>query len=222
MRTCPSSRSTRCGPTVRSLLLPIAAALLLGAGAGSVAAQALDSPDELRLRAGDLVRIMIKDEPTLSGDFPVNDDGRILVSMAGLVEVAGRRFGDVRAELHVTYAEQLVDPVIVITPLVRIAVLGEVRRPGVFPVDPSHSLADVLATVGGLTPLGHEGRISLVRDGEVVATRLSPGADMLAVPLRSGDQIVVGRLGWWRENMPVLVGAAASVAAAAITSFIIR
>jgi hypothetical protein len=40
--------------------------------------------------------------------------------------------------------------------------------------------------------------------------------------LRSGDQLVVGRRTWLSENLPIFIGAAASVAAAAVTSLIVR
>lgn len=188
----------------------------------AAAPAALAPPDELVLRPGDLIRMQVKDEPHFDGEFPVNEDGTVLVPLAGLVPVAGRPFGTVRAEIRQAFARELVEPVLVITPLVRLAVLGEVRAPGLFPADPTLTLADVLATVGGLTPRADEGKISLVRGGEVIVVRMEPGATLLETRLRSGDQIVVGPQGWAREHMAVLVGAAASVAAAAVTSLIIR
>lgn len=200
----------------------VAAAALAAAAAGALEAQGSQPSDALVLRPGDAIRLQVKDEPALSGEFPVNEDGRTLFPLVGLVEVAGRPFAAVREDLRAGYARDLLDPVVVATPLVRLAVLGEVRAPGVFPIDPTMTLGDVLASVGGLAPRGDEGKISLVREGEVIAARIEPGAPLLAMPLRSGDQIVVGRQGWAREHMAVFVGAAASVAAAAVTSLIIR
>jgi polysaccharide biosynthesis/export protein ExoF len=134
-------------PRARGLWRPLALApaLLLLAAASDLFGQALAAPDELRLRAGDAVRIQVKDEPAFSGEFPVNEDGTILLPMVGLLQAAGRPFAELTAELRSVYARELIEPVVVITPLVRIAVLGEVRVPGVFPVDPTHTLADVLA-----------------------------------------------------------------------------
>jgi hypothetical protein len=56
----------------------------------------------------------------------------------------------------------------------------------------------------------------------VTRLRLDPGANDLAGRLRSGDQIVVGRRSWIHENAPIVVGAVASVLAAATTGLIVR
>jgi hypothetical protein len=45
---------------------------------------------------------------------------------------------------------------------------------------------------------------------------------LLSSRLMPGDQVVVGRRSWIGRNMNVLIGAAASVVAAAVTSLILR
>lgn len=176
----------------------------------------------LRLRPGDAVRLEIKDEPALSGQFPVGADGRLLLPLVGFVVVEGREFGDLAAEVEARYAGELADPVIRLTPLVRVAVLGEVRIPGLYPVDPTFTVADALAQAGGLLPTANRGKIQLVRGGEVVLAKLDPRSETLRLAIRSGDQIVVPRRGWISENTPILIGAAASVLAALVTSLILR
>src|SRR5690606_20703485 len=104
----------------------------------------------------------------------------------------------------------------------RIAVLGEVMRPGLFPVDATHTLGDVLATVGGFTPFADRDEITLERDGVRMRIPYKPGEPGLHQPLRSGDRILVARRSWFSENLAIFVGAAASVAAAAITTLIVR
>lgn len=185
-------------------------------------AQGLDRDRETRLRPGDAVRVEIKDEPALSGEFLVGENGVALLPLVGLVPVGDRPFREVRDELLSAYAVQLVDPVIRITPVRRIAVLGEVRRPGLFPVDPTYTVSDLLAAAGGLTPHADRGKISVVREGEVVIARLDPNSASLRALLRSGDQIIVGRRSWLSENTPFVVGAIGSMAAAAIAALIVR
>jgi len=203
-------------------LVYAALALLAPGAAAQQPGAAAQRPVELRLRPGDAVRIEVRDEPSLGGQFQVGDDGAILIPGIGILAVAGRPMAEVEAEVRRAYARELADPVLRVVPLVRVAVLGEVARPGLFPVDPTHTLADVLATVGGLTPLADRGNIVLVRDGVRRRLRLDPGSAALAEPLRSGDRIVVGRRSWFSENLAIFVGAAASVAAAAVTSLIVR
>jgi len=200
-------------------ILLLATSLLL-AWAASAAAQV--STAELRLRPGDAVRLAVLDEPALSGEFPVVEPGRVLLPEIGLVAVAGRPFGEVEREVRAGYGRIVVDRAVVLVPLVRVAVLGEVRQPGLFPVDPTERVAEVLARAGGITPAGSPGRVSLVREGRTTRIPMSPGGPALAQQLLSGDQIVVGQRGWLRDNLPVVVGAGASVLAAAITGLIVR
>jgi polysaccharide export outer membrane protein len=192
--------------------------LLLAASTAAAAA----SQDSLLLRPGDALRIAIETEPSWSGDFPIAEDGTVLLPGLGIVPVAARPFPTVREDLLIRYHAQLVDPAIRITPLVRVAVLGEVMRPGLQPVDPTESLADVLAAAGSLTPLGDRNKIRLVRDGRVIAARLDPGSQTTGLHFRSGDRIFVGRRSWLAQNTPVLLGALGSVTAAVIASILVR
>ncbi len=207
---------------VRSLaVLPLALALLAARAAAQAPAQA-PARESIRLRPGDVVRVEIRDEPSLGGQFSVGEDGYILIPRIGLIPVADRPFDAVRDDVRHAYAAELADTVMRVTPLVRIAVIGEVMRPGLFPVDPTQTLADVLATAGGLTPFADRGSVVLLRDGATTSVELDPGSAGLARRLRSGDRIVVGRRSWFSENLAIFVGAAASVAAAAVTSLIVR
>ena len=185
-------------------------------------AHPLLAQDPLLLRPGDALRVRIQDEPSWSGDFDVAEDGTVLLRPLGLVPVTGRPFAQVKDELLRAYQRELVNAAVTITPLVRIAVLGEVQRPGLLPVDPTLSLADVVAAAGGITPLGDRNKVRLVREGRVITARLNPESDTRSLSLRSGDQIFVARRSWWAQNTPVLVGALGSVTAAVIASILVR
>lgn len=187
-----------------------------------VHAQAVQPLSELQLGPGDGLRVEVKDEPAVGGQYSVSADGYVLMPVVGRVHVIRRPFSEIASQLAAAYATELTDPIVQITPLLRIAVLGEVRQPGLLTVDPTHTLADVLALAGGLTARGHHEHISLLRDGQSIVARLEPSSAGLPILLRSGDQLFVGRQSWWRDNAGILIGAAASVATAAVTSLIIR
>jgi polysaccharide export outer membrane protein len=157
-----------------------------------------------------------------AGEYMVDDRGFALVPLVGLLEVAGRPFSEVRRAIEEAYAREFVDSRVRVTPLLRIALLGEVRVPGLLPVDPTMTLADVVAAAGGLNPSADRGDIRLVRGEETVIVATERELAALAVPLHSGDRIVVGRRSWISENLPFVLGAGASVVAAVLTSVIVR
>jgi polysaccharide biosynthesis/export protein len=191
-----------------------------------LAAQTADGSggETYRLRPGDALRIEIRDEPSQGGNFTVDDSGRALLPLIGFVRVAGRPFDEVRREVLAAYERELVDPAsrVRVTPVLRISVLGEVMSPGLVPVDPTFSLADVVASAGGLTSQANRKSISLVRDGETVVTTSLDELAQVRTPILSGDHVVVGRRSWMYENMSILVGGAVSVAAAVVTALILR
>ena len=180
------------------------------------------SSSEIRLRPGDQIRLVVGDEPELAGEYPIVESGAVLLPEIGTVSVGARAFGEVEREIHERYARILVDPEIQVVPLIRVAVLGEVREPGLFSVDPTQNFADVLALAGGLTPAGDPNGVSLIREGREIRSRLSVDSPGMAERFHSGDRIVVGRRGWARENLPTLMGAGASIVVAAVTALLLR
>ncbi len=203
----------------RSLFVSSLFAMSVGQAASG---QLLPPPEDIVLRPGDAIRLEVKDEPTLRGEFTVTGEGQALFPRVGLLPVTGRPFSDVRLEITRAYARELIEPVVITTPVLRIAVLGEVRLPGLFPVDPTHTLADLIAAAGGLAPLADHSRISLVRGGTVIEGSIDPQSVTLKTRFQSGDQLVVGKQGWARENLPVFIGAFTSVAVAIITGLLLR
>jgi polysaccharide export outer membrane protein len=200
----------------RRQLPSLAAALLLVAVAGPIAAQTIT------LQPGDVLRVAVLNEPELSGDFPVTDGGMVMLPLLGSVQVTDRSVAAVMEDLRAGYVRELARPDFLLMPLVRIAVTGEVRQPGVQLVDPTQSLKEVLATAGGTLPTAKRGVADLVRDGEARRVSIEPGSADLAIQPRSGDAVHVPRQSWLTENMPVIIGAAATVAAATVTSLLLR
>src|SRR5690606_38319226 len=137
------------GRNVASLVILLAALAgwpaALYAQAGDAVVQASSSSHaalaEIRLQPGDVVAVEVRDEPSMGGQFQVAEDGTILIPLLGIVPVAGRTFAEVERDVRAAYARELADPVLRVRPLVRVAVLGEVMRPGLFPVDATHSIA---------------------------------------------------------------------------------
>lgn len=201
---------------LRSLVLAL---FLVSPG---LAGQNPDGSVALQLRPGDAVRLQVGDEPELSGDYNVTEEGVTLLPVIGLITVAGRPFSDVRSEIRAAYAAEILDASVLVIPVLRIAVLGEVQQPGLMPVDPTLTVADVVSAAGGLTPLGDPRKVILVRGDRPTRISLEAGAAERAPTLLSGDQIVVGRRGWVRENLNVVITAGSSILVAVVTALLLR
>lgn len=164
----------------------------------------------------------VRDEPTLLGEYRVDEGGRVLLPLVGLIDVAGREFDAVRRDVEAAYGHELHDREIRLTPLMRVAVLGEARQPGLYQIDPTMTLSDVVARAGGFGPEASRNRIELVRDGAVVAVIGESSLHGFAQPLVSGDQVVVGRQSWAQRNSGALIGSTASLFVALVTGLILR
>ena len=205
-----------CDPmyATRAFRRALSAALFLAAGllAGPALAQSTPPPDGAGpLRPGDVVRLRIWREPDFSGEFTVDERGEAVLPRIGAVRVAGEDPDALRARIAAEYAKHLVSPSVEVVFLRRVQVLGAVRTPGLYPVDPTMSVADVLALAGGATVDGDARRVTLVRGGERIPVRLSAGVPDAATRLRSGDQLWVNERGWLSRNTGVVTAAVTGV-----------
>jgi protein involved in polysaccharide export with SLBB domain len=164
----------------------------------------------ITLRPGDLLRIQVWREPDLQGEFQVDVDGVVILPLIGEKLVTGIPVRRLREVLIEDYQVHLRNPSINITPLRRIHVLGAVRQPGMYPVDPTVTLADAVALAGGTVEGGDLRRIRIVRRGEIIRERVAAGETLRQVDLRSGDQIYVERRPWIQRNGTTLIGMAIS------------
>jgi protein involved in polysaccharide export with SLBB domain len=172
------------------------------------------------LLPGDAVRVQVWREADISGVFTVDDRGIVTLPLLGEREVSGLDPSELRDTLLADYKEYLQNPSIEITILRRINILGEVRSPGLYPVDATISLADALALAGGVTPIADPNKIQLVRDNVVIAEGVDQAAVIGASDIRSGDQIVVGMKSWFSRNIAIILGSTIAASAIIAAAFI--
>lgn len=198
------------------------ALIALTVTAPPVAAQASGPHTGLELRTGDAVRLSVKMEPTWTGEYPVGPTGNVMLPVIGVIAATGRPFAEVVADVERSYAKELSDPELEVSPLLRISVLGEVKLPGLYMVDPTQRMREVLAMAGGLLSSASRKHMVIVREGEELEVEYEAASTSMEVLLRSGDQLFVERRSWLTDNLPIFIGAVTSVAAAAVTSLIVR
>jgi polysaccharide export outer membrane protein len=156
------------------------------------------------LRPGDIIRLRIWREPDLSGEFPINEDGMVVLPRLGPMKVAGQSPQQLHDQLVKSYQRYLQQTSIEVTLLRRIQVLGAVRSPGLHPVDATMTVSDVLALAGGSTPEGDPDRLQLIRGGKRIDTRLSSTDRVVDSAIESGDQLYVPERNWFSRNSAVI------------------
>lgn len=168
--------------------------------------------DELAIgiQPGDAVRLRVYRDTALSGEFQVNENGDVVFPLIGRREVAGLSPDSLRSRLRDAYGQYLKDPVLDVTVLRRISILGAVRQPGLYPVDPTISLAEALATAGGVTPNADRDGIQLIRNGRVIREELDRQTLLGQTPIQSGDRIYVTERSWFAKNWQWFAGTATS------------
>jgi protein involved in polysaccharide export with SLBB domain len=152
------------------------------------------------LYPGDIVRLKIWREPDLSGDYDVNVHGEAVFPKIGSIHVTDMTVDSLQRLLVRTYGEYLRDPAIEITPLRRVTVLGAVKNPGLYPVDPTMSVADAVALAGGATPDGNQKRLELIRNGKKQNVTVATTQEIGATEIRSGDELFVPERSWIARN----------------------
>mgnify|MGYP001170067957 FL=1 len=161
------------------------------------------SLDQL-LIPGDMIRLRIWREPDLSGDFIVDENGVVVFPKIGPFVVTNHSPETLRAHLLSAYRVYLRNPSIDIMPLRRVNILGAVRNPGLYPVDPTMTLADAVALAGGAMPHGDPDKIELIRNGHRLTTRLGQLTRIGDLPIRSGDQIFIPERSWVSRNQGLI------------------
>lgn len=176
---------------------------LLAGCAGAQRPKELPRETEYRLGAEDVVEVTIYQSDALSRTVPVRPDGKISLPLLGDVVAEGKTTHQLADELSRQYEGYVQAPkVTVIVREVnapRVFVIGEVARPGAYPIRGELDVVQALALAGGLGEFASESSIVLIRrnaDGaeersEIDYDELVDDDDVRVPRLRSGDTIYV-------------------------------
>lgn len=196
----------------------IAVLIVLVAAATHLSGQAPAPPaGSFALQSGDVVKVEVWREQDLTGEFLVDEKGNVTLPLLGEIHVAGVPIEQLKDSLISAYRVELRNPSIVITPLRRVYVLGEVNGPGLYTVDPTISLAGAIAKAGGANGQGDLGNIRVVRGNGEVREGLRIDSPLASADILSGDQIFVGRRSWFDRNSTFIVSALLSITSIVIS-----
>jgi polysaccharide biosynthesis/export protein len=155
-------------------------------------------------QTGDLISLLVFQEPNLSGEFTVGEDGGFRHPLLGWVHVKGMSSG--ATEVLITRLLKdgfLVDPKVSVrmqsVGVRKIVINGQVNRPGEyeFPANDKLTLLGAIARAGGLTNIARPSQVRIVRskDGAKETIPVDVG-DLFSgraadIPLQPEDKIFV-------------------------------
>ena len=169
------------------------------------------------LRPGDAVRVTVWRNPELSGDFRISNEGTLQHPLYKSVQVTGVPLAVVEQRVRELVLTYVATPQILLEPLVRVSVNGEVRSPSLQSLSPETTIAQAIALAGGATEGARLNQVRVIRSGRVLKLDLAkPGSANLMLTVRSGDQIVVPRQ---RNLFRDVIGPVSSLAAAIAAIF---
>ncbi|MCI0353863.1 MAG: polysaccharide biosynthesis/export family protein [Acidobacteria bacterium] len=124
------------------------------------------SPDYL-IGAQDVINVNVWKEPELSMLVPVRPDGNISLPLIHDVRAQGQTPMQLAAHITARLKQYLAEPrVTVIVSQInsrRFYVLGEVARPGAFPLLPNMTVLQALSTAGGIRDFANPSKIYVLR-----------------------------------------------------------
>jgi len=169
----------------------------------SFAAVAQSNEREYVLGPGDIVRVTVFQNPDLTTEARVSEKGMLSFPLLGTVSVGGKSTSAAEAEIATRLRDGgfVRQPQVNVLPLQirgnQVSVLGQVNRPGRFPLETANMrLTDMIATAGGISAGGADVVIFVgVRNGkqfrrEVDLPSLFLGGEMSSDFLMSAGDIV--------------------------------
>lgn len=159
--------------TSHAAALLLLAALLLFASAGPARAASGD----YILGPGDVIRINVYDHPDLVTEARISESGTISFPLLGEIKIGGDTTNKAEARIAAALSRRglVKEPQINITveqyKSQQISVLGQVNRPGRYPIEGPATVTDLLAMAQGINAAGSDTVILVHRGGGKTARR---------------------------------------------------
>ncbi|MEO6013996.1 MAG: polysaccharide biosynthesis/export family protein [Devosia sp.] len=173
------------------LLIPLLVAVLSGCAMNKVATYKVEAPSAYSLDTGDVLRVTVYGDETLTNTYAVTDKGTISFPLAGQVMVRGQSV--VTAERMIT---ELLANGYMISPKVSVEIAtyrpffidGAVTTGGQYPYVYGMTARAAIATAGGFKEFADRNQVQIFRKIGKTMTQKSVGLDQ---PIMPGDTVVV-------------------------------
>lgn len=155
--------------------------------------------DDAPLGPGDVLKITVLENPDLTAESKVDESGNISFPLIGVVPIGGlsprsaeQKISDLlinggflhKADVHIA---------VTLLQSQQVSVLGQVNKPGRYPIDGRHHVTDVLAEAGGVTPEGGDS-VTVIRnrDGKSIKEVLDLSDIMRTADMKKNYELAAG------------------------------
>jgi len=181
-------------PSAQSVAAPVA---------GSVPQKSATADPNYVIGPDDVIDVAVWKEPDVSRVVPVRPDGKISLPLLNDMQAAGLTPAQLGAQITASLKKYVTDPqvTVIVTAInsQRFYILGEVTRPGAFPLLPGTTVLRGLSSAGGFTQFAKLKGVYVLRleDGKQVKYPFNykdvvsgkhPEQDIV---LKAGDTIIV-------------------------------
>jgi polysaccharide export outer membrane protein len=194
----------RPGETRRAFLGLLGVCVVACSGGGTAPRARLAAPSEKTvIGPGDVFTMEIVGEKDLPREFHVASDGTADLPYVETIDVAGLEPQDIARVIKKLLIEKkvLVDPTVIVQVKEynsrRVILLGQVSKPGSYPLTTGLTLLQAISLAGGLTAIANDDRVTLTRKVGDKTQTVSVSVDRITegkaedVPLQAGDRIYV-------------------------------
>jgi len=153
--------------------------------------------------AGDVFTMQIVSEKDLPAEYQVASDGTVDLPYVQTIQVAGLEPQDIARLVRQKLIERkvLTDPIVVVQVKEyrsrTVILLGQVAKPGSFPLTPGLTLMQAISLAGGLSQIANDDNVTLTRKFDTGTKTVNISVDAITdgraqdVPLQAGDRIYV-------------------------------
>ncbi|MEX2343357.1 MAG: polysaccharide biosynthesis/export family protein [Steroidobacteraceae bacterium] len=158
---------------------------------------------DYRLQPGDTIEVSVWKEEDLQRVLIVRPDGKVSMALVGELQAAGRTPDAIRVDVEKRLSTYIPEAVVTVTVQEvgghRIYVIGQVRKPGSFVMNPRLNVLQALSLAEGTTPFAKLDEIVILRSTGGTQkslpfkyNRVAGGRDLSEnILLESGDVIIV-------------------------------
>lgn len=186
-----------------SALLVLTNILVLQPVLAQEAAPAEPSVGTYPVNAGDILEVLVWKEENLQKQVVVRPDGYFSFPLTGDIRAEGRTIEAIRSDISAQIARYIPDPVVSVSIFEprgsKVYVIGQVNRPGEFPINRYVDVIQALSMAGGTTPFAKLDEIKILRrDGTTQTATTFAYGDIAAgkrlqqnIVLKPGDTVLV-------------------------------